>query len=174
MQEGFQRGAAPLVGKEGIPKGNPSKGFPLAVFRPFLAAERDGPRGLSAIKKLSTKEKMKIKSYPTTGSEKIWSCILSGGRKGRPARPERNKKAVYQTEDVNKKQPPTSGKKIWSCSLSDIRKNAPARPERIKKMSKKEREEKNPARAGEAYPRPVLGFTGDGAPGQSFLSDNPA
>ena len=65
-----------MVGKEGIPKGNPSKGFPLAVFRPFLAAERDGPRGLSAIKKLSIKQKIRTKSSPTaSGGQKQGDSI---------------------------------------------------------------------------------------------------
>ena len=38
----------PLVGKEGLPQGNPSKGFPLVFFASFLTSERMGLRGLSA------------------------------------------------------------------------------------------------------------------------------
>ena len=47
-EPGTARESAPLVGKEGIPRGTHRKGSPSAVFRPFLAAERDGLRGLSA------------------------------------------------------------------------------------------------------------------------------
>ena len=102
-----------MVGKEGFPKGNPSKGFPLAVFRPFLAAERDGLRGLSAKrKKISTKQKIKTKSSPTTSDEKIWPCSLSDIRKNAPARPEHHKEYIKHTQAGECFPPPVCGL-VW-------------------------------------------------------------
>ena len=68
-QSGSPEGRALCVGREGFPKGNPSKGFPFgASLLPFFAQRKEGPpRGLSAKSKrmmaLHETHQRKITSY---------------------------------------------------------------------------------------------------------------